>query len=333
MLQMLFRWYFQIPIYLRLLLTVIFFMFLFGSVMHFVEPVNFPSLFDGLWWAFVTGSTVGYGDFVPNSILGKVIGILMILAGGGIVTYYMVTVASGAVEREKEMDKGNVAYKGKDHVVLIGWNERSRQLLNMINDFKPTEEVVLVDHSLSKSPKHHYHFHFVQGDASLDNTLKKANIPEARHVIITSDQSRPEKQADQLAILSTIAVRGVNPEVPISTEILTKNQIPNAERAGANTVIRSNDFMSTLFFHEVYRAQPVKPFDIMLEQLASQQYNQHELPEEQVGRTFLECSNDYVKKDELLLGIIRKGDVLINPPFQMDLEIGDQLIVLVSLRE
>lgn len=308
-------------------------MFLFGSVMHLVEPDNFPSLFDGLWWAFVTGSTVGYGDFVPLSIAGKLIGILMILAGGGIVTYYMVTVASGAVEREKEMDKGNVAYKGSDHIVLIGWNERSRQLLNMINDYKPTEEIVLIDNSLKKSPKHYYHFHFIQGDSSLDDTLKKANIPQARQVMITSDQSRPEKQADQLAILSTVAVRGVNPDIPIVTEILTKNQIPNAERAGANTVIRSNDFMSTLFFHEVYRSYPVKPFDIMLEQLASQQYNQHDLPEEQVGKTFLECSNDYVKKDELLLGIIRKGDVLINPPFQMNLEKGDQLIVLSSLRE
>ncbi|MRG85205.1 potassium channel family protein [Salinibacillus xinjiangensis] len=331
--QMLWRWYFQIPIYFRLLLTVLFFMIVFGWIIHLIEPEHFPSLFDGLWWAFVTGSTVGYGDFVPITIAGKIVGIMMILAGGGIVTYYMVTVSTGVVKREKEIDQGEVAFKGRGHVVIIGWNERSRQLLQMIKDNKPAEDIVLIDHSLKKSPKKFYHLHFIQGDASLDDTLHKANMQYAKQIVITSDQSKPEKQADQLTILCTIAVRGINPEAPIVAEVLMKEHVMNAERAGANTVIRSNDFMSTLFFHELYRIQSVKPFDIMLEQLASQQYIEHDVADEHINQTFLECSNDYVKKDGLLLGIIRKGEVIINPPFQMKLEINDRLIVLASLRD
>ncbi|MBB6453409.1 voltage-gated potassium channel [Salirhabdus euzebyi] len=331
-LQMVWRWYFQIPIYLRLLLTVMFFMFLFGIVIHLVEPDHFPTLFEGLWWAFVTGSTVGYGDYVPVSTTGRIVGILMILAGGGIVTYYMVAVSTGVMKQEKELSKGHIAYRGKNHVIVIGWNERSRQLLKMIKEFVPAEDIVLVDSTLELSPNHNFHFQFIKGDPSLDETLKRANIEEARFVIITSDQSKEEKQADQLSILITVAVRGLHSNVSIITEILTKEQIANAKRAGANTVIRSNDFMSTLFYHEIYREEPVKPFDLILEQLSSQQYKEYKIPNHLIGESFLTCSNEFVIKDELLIGIIRKGEFNLNPPFQMTLEDNDQLITLANLR-
>ena len=37
----------------------------------FLEPETFPTIFDGIWWAIITASTVGYGDYVPHSVLGR----------------------------------------------------------------------------------------------------------------------------------------------------------------------------------------------------------------------------------------------------------------------
>lgn len=325
--------YFRIPIFYRLLLTMIFFMLLFGITIHIIEPTHFPTIFDGVWWAFVTGSTVGYGDYVPLTAIGKVVGILLILAGGGVVTFYMATVSAGTLKREHDLSKGTVAYKGKNHIMLIGWNERTRQLIDMIERNKSHEKIVIIDASLKELPIKRHHVHFIRGSGSQDEILRKANLLHASTVIITSDPSKKEEEADQLSILMTVAVRGSNPNITVITEILTKEQVTNAKRAGADSVIRSNDFMSTLFFHELYRTEPVKPFDIMLAQFSSQQYHELDLPDELNGKSFIKCSNEFVKKDELLLGIRRKGELWINPPFAEIIETGDHLILLSSLRQ
>src|SRR5690625_7424402 len=86
--------YFRLPIVLRLLITIFIIMIFFGAVIHLIEPEQFPSIFDGIWWAFVTGATVGYGDYVPLAVLGKRTGILLIVSGGGLLTLYTTTLSS-----------------------------------------------------------------------------------------------------------------------------------------------------------------------------------------------------------------------------------------------
>lgn len=49
---------------------------------------------DGMWWAFVTTTTVGYGDLVPESLVGRAIGLLLMLAGIGIIGLLTANIAS-----------------------------------------------------------------------------------------------------------------------------------------------------------------------------------------------------------------------------------------------
>jgi len=51
-----------------------------GAAIYRVDPA-ITTIADGIWWALVTVTTVGYGDIVPVSGLGRLFGGLLILLG------------------------------------------------------------------------------------------------------------------------------------------------------------------------------------------------------------------------------------------------------------
>jgi voltage-gated potassium channel len=54
---------------------------IFGVVERLVDPDTFNNIWLGMWWALQTVTTVGYGDVVPASTVGKVIASFLMLGG------------------------------------------------------------------------------------------------------------------------------------------------------------------------------------------------------------------------------------------------------------
>lgn len=52
-----------------------------GNLAYLLEPETFKNAFVGTWWSLVTMSTVGYGDLVPKTSAGMVLGGILILLG------------------------------------------------------------------------------------------------------------------------------------------------------------------------------------------------------------------------------------------------------------
>jgi voltage-gated potassium channel len=79
---------------------------LFGAAVFIVDP-NVHSLWDGIWYAWVTMTHVGYGDVVPTSFLGRVIGSLLILFSIALLglftaTFSAILIGRDVTEVEKE---------------------------------------------------------------------------------------------------------------------------------------------------------------------------------------------------------------------------------------
>lgn len=70
-----------------------------------LQPENFGSIPDSMWWAFVTLTTVGYGDVVPLTFGGKVFGVLVMVCGVGIAAMPAGIFASSFVQLVREQEK------------------------------------------------------------------------------------------------------------------------------------------------------------------------------------------------------------------------------------
>ena len=62
---------------------------------------DFDSLWDGLWWAIETVSTVGYGDIYPATVQGRLIALVLMFVGIGFLSLLTAAIASRFVKQER----------------------------------------------------------------------------------------------------------------------------------------------------------------------------------------------------------------------------------------
>ena len=103
-----------------------------ATVVYLLEREGQPafgSIWDGLWWAAVSATTTGYGDLVPHTAAGKVIAVVVILAGFGLVPVVTATAATIFVTRRLKEERGLERIAEKGHTVICGWSHDARKIL------------------------------------------------------------------------------------------------------------------------------------------------------------------------------------------------------------
>lgn len=66
-----------------------------------VEP-DVHTLSDGLWLAFTTAATVGYGDLVPTTMLSRGFAVMVVLLGLAVLSLVTASVAAMLVETDEQ---------------------------------------------------------------------------------------------------------------------------------------------------------------------------------------------------------------------------------------
>jgi voltage-gated potassium channel len=108
-----------------------------GAIMSLVEPQTVKgNMWDGIWWAVVTATTVGYGDISPVSPAGRLVAVALMLFGIGLTATLAASVAAYFVNQDS----------GSDLAEVVARLERMERLLL---DQKAVRDAVLSSDSLA----------------------------------------------------------------------------------------------------------------------------------------------------------------------------------------
>src|SRR5437667_11352626 len=68
-----------------------------------IEPkIVGDNLENGIWWAVVTATTVGYGDISPTTTVGRVVAVIVMLGGVGLISTLSASIAAYFVDQGNE---------------------------------------------------------------------------------------------------------------------------------------------------------------------------------------------------------------------------------------
>jgi voltage-gated potassium channel len=101
-------WYERLTLWraVRLILSIAILLVLAGGLLaRLVEPNVFTSIGLAYWWAITTVTTVGYGDVVPVSTAGRIVGGLLMLTGLSLIPLTTSVVVSALVTKRSQAQR------------------------------------------------------------------------------------------------------------------------------------------------------------------------------------------------------------------------------------
>ena len=126
------------------LMIVSFIVILLGTFLLYGVESNQPNseiktLEDALWWCIATVTTVGYGDIVPVTSLGRYVAIAYMGFGIALITILLSTITTNFYKKrveslERKKDKKNLEFFKKELMnKLLELERKQNQCLNLIN--------------------------------------------------------------------------------------------------------------------------------------------------------------------------------------------------------
>ena len=67
-----------------------------------IAPFENMTFWEGIWWGVVTIATVGYGDFVPVTVVGRIIAMVLMFCGIGLLSFMTGTITTHYVNKHRQ---------------------------------------------------------------------------------------------------------------------------------------------------------------------------------------------------------------------------------------
>jgi voltage-gated potassium channel len=274
----------------------------------------------------------------PSSTLGWIAAIAVLGLGIAFVALLTGDVASWMV---KHALGGRVMARVKltDHIVLCGWTEAARNIINQLlsEDINQIRHIVIVDDKVADNPVDDPFVYFVRGDPSQTDVLQRAAMETAETAVVITDWSlnNPSLQDSKTALI-TLAIESLNPDVYTCVELMGAQNKEHLQRANADEIICVSELSYSLLVQAAVNHGLSRFFTNCVTFDVGSEVYKVPVADGMIGRSFREMLVELGQADDgvILLGVERQqnGEPVVhaNPQGVFPLEAGDELFVLAA---
>lgn len=206
---------------------------LFGILGYrFIEHVSW---FDAYYMSLVTLSTVGFGEVIPLSYMGRVFTSFLILFNIGFFAFAVSTVTSIFADNDihaffRDFRMMQRIQQLRKHTIICGFGRHAIEVCKELSRQKMPFVVVEMDQEKVEQLQRDTDYLFLQGDATLDEVLADAGVERASALVLTLP-------VDANNLFIVLSARQLNPEIKIISRLNSAEDELKLRRAGANHVV------------------------------------------------------------------------------------------------
>ncbi len=322
---------------LAIILVVYILLLVFLLLCERINPQgSIKTLFDAFWYSLVTFSTVGYGDYYPTSMLGKIVGILFIILSVVFLGAVIGRITSTFQNSFQKRRLGHMGTGFKNHVIIIGWDSFSSDVATQL--IKADKKVAVITQNKDEidiiyqnfSPKEMF---ACFSDIKNYEALKLVNASRAKSVFLNNG-------GDSDKLISIINIRKLYPNIEFVVILDNAELKETFVSAGVTYVLSKNEIASKMLASYIFEPA-VADFtsDLISSTDSEEEYDiqQYKVCEDnpyinsRYGEMFFELKN---KHNIISIGLNKISDKkrgLIKAPDDNEIiEKGDDVIVIAN---
>lgn len=299
-----------------------------------LEPETFESYLTSIYWVLTAIATVGFGDYAPVTDEGKAYTIFLYITGIGLLSVMIGKMINSINQVDQLKLGGKMKYTGKNHIILVGWSDKSILAIREIFKSDKKTDIVIID-DLKNAPMLEERLFYVRGDATDEATLMAANLPAAKGVIIFADQITQENYArkdpllvDGKTLLIATAITSMKEkykrEIHVTAEVINESHMRLFEHVNVDEFIPTQEMIS----HAAVRSLFSHGVTTLYSELLSTQYGEamYEIPKQAKWHTYRDAFLDLLNKGATL--VADGDDLYINQKLDQPIPVDAQLFVI-----
>ena len=297
---------------------------------------QFTSVESVVWYVVATLTTVGYGDVVPVTYWGRMIGIIFLLSSLGVYGFIIGQIANfmSTLKEHKELGLNGTSFS--NHVVMVGWNEFGQSVISHLIGAGKQVAVITKERSSVDIIREYYtadQVYILYSDYNNFDLLEKANIKEASIVFINFSD-------DTEKLVYVINIKKHFSDLNYVVTLENGNLKSTFQHAGVTYAISKNEISSKLLASYIYEPDVA----IFSEELLAYAHEEDEYDMKQIvvksdnpyAGVFYEKAFFDLKKlyNVVLIGLVKIQEgsrkLMRNPVGSTKIDAGDYLILLID---